>query len=238
MKASSGAIFNPLTGGYGITKVRAGNGGGTDVYARINPGGSMIISAFHNSLSGKQYLFYDPVADPTEIRGNWRVDFVAGGPTLPAAKEISSLISWTDFGGEEVKNFSGTARYTITFSKPSGKADVWRLNLGRVAESASVILNGEELAILTGPNFAIDIDKKLIKKQNTLEIKVSNLMANRIAYMDRNNIEWKKFYNINMTARYRENTKNGVFDASGWLPAESGLMGPVTLTAMKRVEVG
>jgi len=39
-------------------------------------------------------------------------------------------------------------------------------------------------------------------------------MANRIAYMDRNKIEWKKFYNVNMAARLKQNTLNGVFDAS------------------------
>jgi hypothetical protein len=55
-------------------------------------------------------------------------------------------------------------------------------------------------------------------------------MANRIIYMDRNNIPWKKFYNINMSARKKENLKNGVFDASAWQPLASGLSGPVTLT--------
>jgi hypothetical protein len=48
--------------------------------------------------------------------------------------------------------------------------------------------------------------------------------------MDRNNIPWKIFYNTNMPARRRENAKNGLFDASGWKPLPSGLLGPVTLT--------
>ena len=55
-------------------------------------------------------------------------------------------------------------------------------------------------------------------------------MANRIIYMDKNNIPWKKFYNTNMPARRRENAKNGIFDASGWEPLPSGLAGPVTIT--------
>jgi hypothetical protein len=53
--------------------------------------------------------------------------------------------------------------------------------------------------------------------------------------MDRNGVQWKKFYNINMAARLRENNKNGVFDASAWEPLESGLPGPVTITPMKKV---
>jgi hypothetical protein len=51
--------------------------------------------------------------------------------------------------------------------------------------------------------------------------------------MDRNNLPWKIFYNINMPARRRENVKNGLFDASGWQPLPSGLSGPVTLTPMR-----
>jgi len=58
-------------------------------------------------------------------------------------------------------------------------------------------------------------------------------MANRIAYMDRNNIPWKIFYNTNMPARRRENVKNGLFDASAWKPLPSGLSGPVTLTGVR-----
>ena len=47
--------------------------------------------------------------------------------------------------------------------------------------------------------------------------------------MDRNNIPWKTFYNINMSARLKENLKNGIFDASAWKPLPSGLQGPVKL---------
>jgi hypothetical protein len=60
-------------------------------------------------------------------------------------------------------------------------------------------------------------------------------MANRIAYLDRSNVQWKKFYNTNFPARLKQNSKNGLFDASAWLPRESGLIGPVTLTAVKVV---
>jgi hypothetical protein len=54
-------------------------------------------------------------------------------------------------------------------------------------------------------------------------------MANRIADMDRKDIPWKIFYNINMSARRKENVLNGVFDAGHWKPVNSGLAGPVRL---------
>ena len=97
-----------------------------------------------------------------------------------------------------------------------------------------MILNGKEIATLIGPAFQITFEEKMMKKTNTLEIRVSNLMANRIAWMDRNKIEWKRFYNINFAARRPENNRNGIFDASGWEPREAGLMGPVVLVPVIR----
>jgi len=236
VNASSAAIFNPITDEYGLARSKVNNDGKTEIYIRLYPGESLVISAFKKAVKGKPYLFYDPLSMPREITGSWNLVFIEGGPLLPSARDISKLISWTGTGGDDVKDFSGTASYTTSFSKPSGKADAWLLNLGNVAESARVSLNGKEIATLIGPDFQVLIGKKQLEKNNTLEIKVSNLMANRIAYMDRNKIEWKKFYNINMAARMRQNTKNGIFDASSWQPRESGLLGPVTITPVKKLK--
>jgi hypothetical protein len=64
---------------------------------------------------------------------------------------------------------------------------------------------------------------------------VSNLMANRIADMDRRGVVWKKFYNVNFPANRAENRNaDGLFDASKWVPLDSGLLGPVTLTPVRR----
>ncbi len=233
--ATSAAIFNPINNKYGLAKYRMAKPGLIEVYARIYPGESLIITTYMDNPDGRSYSYYDNISMAKEISGTWKVEFIQGGPALPAVSEIKKLISWTDFDESSLKNFSGTAKYTISFVKPKGKADAWSLNLGRVCESASVVLNNKDLGSLIGPDFKVIIDKKQLKKKNTLEIKVSNLMANRIAYMDRNNIEWKKFYNINFAAMLRQNTRDGVFDASSWQPRESGLLGPVTITPMKAV---
>ena len=236
VKASSAAIFNPMTDKAGLAKSRITKGGTIEIFSQLLPGESLIISTYNNPVKGQLYQYYNPGPGEKEISGTWKTEFIEGGPVLPPSKEVSKLTSWTEFGGEEVKDFSGTARYTITFKKPSGKADAWLLNLGKVSESARVILNGTEVATLIGPDFKVILDKKQFRSVNTLEIKVSNLMANRIAYMDRNKIEWKKFYNVNMSARMKQNTKDGVFDASSWQPKESGLIGPVTITAMSIIK--
>ena len=234
IKGSTIAIFNPVTEESGVSLQERSDEGTSLIYARLMPGESLIISSSDKKEKEKRYVYYDPKTAPVNIKGIWRVDFTEGGPSLPSSTSISNLESWTLFEGDDVKNFSGTANYSITFNKPEANPDAWQLDLGRVCESARVILNGEELAVITGPVFSVIIDKKQLKSENALEVKVSNLMANRIAWLDRNNIEWKKFYNINFAARLKENTKNGIFDASAWQPRESGLIGPVTITPLKK----
>ncbi|MGD0341883.1 MAG: glycosyl hydrolase, partial [Bacteroidales bacterium] len=236
VKAVSAALFNPMTEQFGTVKIRTASGGSTEAYARLSPGESLILTTYNSEVSGGPYNFFDAISSPIELAGNWKVNFLDGGPVMPASKEIAKLTSWTLFGGDDVKNFSGTASYAITFKKPKGKADAWVLDLGKVCESARVMLNGKEIAVLIGPDFKVVIDNKQLKSSNTLEVRVSNLMANRIAYMDRNNIEWKKFYNVNFNARMPQNSKNRIFDASAWQPKDSGLLGPVTITPMKKVK--
>ena len=234
IQASSAALYNPMTEKTGTAQKRIAVDGELEIYMKLKSGESMIIETSSVKVKGKPYLFFEPSSDPVEISGKWKVDFVSGGPTLPESKEVSNLVSWTDFGGDDLKNFSGTVRYTISFNKPTGKADSYSINLGKVFYSVKVTLNGNEVGTLIGPDFNIDIHKSLIKPINTLELEVSNLMANRIAYLDRNKIEWKKFYNVNMAARLKENNKNGIFDASAWKPMESGLIGPVTITPLSK----
>lgn len=130
-----------------------------------------------------------------------------------------------------MKNFSGTAKYTIKFEIPAGGGhDGWLLDLGRVCESAVVTLNGKELDTLISSPFRILILKDKLSDKNVLEVKVSNLMGNRIADMDRRGVNYKKFYNVNFPARRPENRgPDGLFNASKWPPRDSGLIGPVTL---------
>ena len=56
-------------------------------------------------------------------------------------------------------------------------------------------------------------------------------LANRIRDLDARKVEWKKFHEINfVNIHYRP------FDASTWPLADSGLLGPVKLVPMKKVE--
>jgi hypothetical protein len=72
-----------------------------------------------------------------------------------------------------------------------------------------------------------------LQQQNTLEVAVSNVLANRMADMDRRQEPYKIFYNINFPARRAENRgPDGLFTAAKWPPRESGLIGPFTVTPL------
>lgn len=232
-KSKSAAIFDPMRGIKGVAKVKI-SAAGTDIYLRLNPGQSLIIQTSEKRHNGDPFQYYDRSGETIDLKGKWEISFTEGGPVLPQSQEVTELKSWTEFNGEDFRNFSGTAEYRIRFARPSGKAETWQLNLGKVCESARIYLNGNEIAKLIGPDYQTVIEKFMLQPENDLVIKVSNLSANRVAWLDRNNVNWKKFYNTNFPARLPQNRKNGLFDASAWSPRESGLIGPVTITPVKK----
>jgi len=204
---------------------------------QLTPGESCALKTIDAPAEGEAFAYFKTAGEAQPLNGKWSLRFVAGGPELPAAVGIDRLGSWTDLDGEAVKRFSGTAIYTISFARPE-QGD-WALDLGRVAESARVKLNGNELGALINAPYRIRIPKELLKEQNSLEVAVSNLMTNRIIDMDRRGVNWKKFYNTNMPARRRENAgPDGLFTAARWTPRESGLIGPVALIPVESFSPG
>ncbi|RPD51485.1 glycosyl hydrolase [Paracnuella aquatica] len=224
------ALFNPMTGQKGLAETRKGDAGAMQVYVQLKPYETCIVQTFDGEQKGELFPYRFATGQPQEIIGTWRISFEKGGPELPQPVSKQTLSSWAHWGDITASNFSGTARYSINFSKPQTPSKTWWLDLGQVDETAEVFLNGTKLATLIGPQYGVEIAGVQLQPTNKLEVLVSNLMANRIRYMERHGLQWKKFYNINMSARNRSNLKNGVFDASHWEPQSSGLLGPVTLT--------
>jgi hypothetical protein len=247
----SAAIFDPMTGAKGLARRK-----GSAVYLQLQPGESCIVQTAATELHGALYPYYQPAGAAVALEGPWRLEFLSGGPVIPAAVTVPQLGSWTELGGEDVKSFSGTARYSVVFGRPGaggangdgaatgggvttgggakGPVRAWLLDLGKVDRTAEVFLNGRRLAVLIGPDYRVIVPAADINERNTLQVKISNGMVNRIEDMDRKGIVWKKFYNYNFPAHERINRgANGLFDASKWKPVDSGLSGPVTLTPLQ-----
>ncbi len=228
-EAESVIMYDPYSEKSGLAQVRLDGGGQAEIYLQLKPGESRVLKTFRTAVSdATDWDYYRVNGNPVAVEGNWNIQFIDGGPVLPENKSIDKLVSWTTLGDTEAERFAGTARYTIDFELPDGTADAWKLNLGKVAESAVVYLNGEQVASVWSHPFELEIDNNLFESgNNRLEIDVTNLMINRIIDMDRRGIRWQKFYDINMV-----NINYQPFDASGWEPMESGLLGPVQLIPM------
>ncbi|MCB2410635.1 glycosyl hydrolase [Hymenobacter lucidus] len=229
--AKSVALYNPMTEQLGMAAVRPSAKGRPEVYVQLAPGESCVLETSETAVTGPAYAYQKPAGAAQPLTGTWDVEFTSGGPELPAKTQVQNLTSWTSWNGEAVQKFAGTATYTLAFPMPQGAADGWLLNLGRVAESARVQLNGQPLGTLIGPTYQVFIPKSQLKATNTLTVAVSNGMANRISDLDRRKVSYKNAYNINMSSKLKENRgADGLFTAEKWQPRASGLLGPVTLT--------
>lgn len=224
----SAVILDPWghTGSQSVAPAALGNEKGVAV--QLAPGQSTIIRTF----SGRK-IAANPAAAPstptaTTLGGPWKIEFVEGGPTLPASATLQQLGSWTTLADPAAANFSGTARYTTRFESPQLPGMSCQLDLGNVANTARVSLNGQPIGISWCPPHRLDLTKSIKPGENLLEVEVSNLAANRIADLDRRKIEWKRFHEINFV-----NIEYELFDASGWAPLESGLLGPVRILTSK-----
>jgi len=229
-------LYDPMTKNAGLARVNHKNELTTDVRLQLLPGESCILRVSPSEIKSPPYPYYQAdSAGVQNISGQWQVEFLDGGPVLPPSFSTPATRSWTE-AGEDAENFSGTAKYSIHFKRPKIRSAKYLLDLGEVHETAEIFLNGKRIATLIGPQFKTVISAGQLKKKNKLEVVVANLMANRIAWMDKKAVPWKIFYNTNMPARKRENSKNGLFDASSWDPLPSGLTGPVKIYPLKPEE--
>jgi hypothetical protein len=233
-KLQHAVLFDPMMQRSGIAKTKPGDNSILDIFLQLAPGESCIVQTSTAKISGNQFPYTETSGDAITIGDDWNLKFLSGGPSLPASIQVKELGSWTMLDIAGVKEFSGTAEYSTHFKMPAVKADLWSLNLGDVKESATIILNGKKIATVIGPSYSVTIPVSELKADNVLQVIVTNGMANRIIDLDKRGVQWKKFYNINMSARLPENRgPDGLFTAAKWQPKPSGLLGPVTLTPMK-----
>ena len=232
VRAKSAVILDPLfERRAGLAALRPNADGSTQVYLQLQPGESCILRTFPDeSVHGAPWPYVGAAGAPQTVTGEWQVQFVDGGPALPAAYKTTQLTSWTTRDDPEARRFAGTARYSIEFDRPAGTADDWLLDLGTVRESARVKLNGHEAGAFWCAPGKAPVGPWLQPGKNTLEIEVTNLAANRVRDLDQRKVNWKYFYDANVLGRnYRP------LDASTWPLFDSGLLGPVTLTPLKRL---
>ncbi len=148
----------------------------------------------------------------TTLNGHkWTIKFEKTGRTTTTNK----LSDWSKSDINDVKFYSGHATYTTTFKlgrKPKGNI---LLDLGNVADIATVYVNGHECGTAWTAPYAVDITKAVKRGRNTLKITVVNTWANAL---QGNDMGTPPFKGIWTNGKFRRESKE-------LLPA--GLTGPV-----------
>jgi hypothetical protein len=157
------------------------------------------------------------------IDGAWDVSFDPkwGGPEKVSFTELSDWITRPEEG---IKFYSGTATYWKTFeiTKDTPLDQALLLDLGKVRDVATIKLNGKELGTLWITPYRLDISKAAKLGSNTLEIEVINPWNNRLIGDSELPVE-KRLTSISLNTLKPKS------------PLQSaGLMGPVTLQAVKK----
>lgn len=220
--------FDPMTGDITVPATRKMADGSLRVRLQLRPRASLLLQTAEGPAAPRHS--YELAGGGRDVHPTWLIRFEEPGPFLPESDFIGAPALWHDKGhGPANASYAGSAIYSTEWWVDIHHDAAWTLDLGEVHATAEVILNGKSLGKAIGPSYSVRIPKGVLKMKNRLEVVVSNTMANRIAYMDREGIPWKVFHNIDMAARRPENRKGGVFDASAWKPVPSGLLGPVML---------
>jgi hypothetical protein len=188
-----------------------------------------------------------------EINGEWQVRFDSkwGGPKKPVT--FTMLEDWTQRPEPGIKYFSGTAVYTKTFDLPKSaignRQSPIYLDLGKVHALAEVWLNGKNFGVVWTAPWRVDISSAVKAKRNKLEIKVTNVWANRLIGDEQQppDCEYgkgafgfggplKAFPEWFVTGQPRPSSGRFTFTTWNYFTKDSplvssGLLGPVTLTA-------
>lgn len=214
-------LMNPESGKFGIAETQ-----NNLVRVQMKSGESLIVKNTENIYTSIPNWYYTEKTDvPIVLNQPWQLTFKEGGPELPKSRTLSTLQPWTNFTEDaSTQSFSGTGVYTTSFKLKNNKADDFVLKFDKLYESAKVMINGQDAGMVWSLPFEINIGKYLKEGKNTIQIEVSNLMANRIRYMDQHKIEWRNYHEINFV-----NIDYKPFDASNWKVQPSGLDGEIQL---------
>lgn len=179
----------------------------------------------------------DSISESHEIHldQHWRITFQWPENAFPVEKsrqfiiEDSTLFDWTS--NKETRFFSGTATYEVRFSladEDIKHSKEMLLNLGKIHEIASISVNGTFIQNIWFGNRILDIKPYVKSGSNHLEIKITNLLLNKIIGFARNRIKWRRDY-------YFVNQHYLPFKPRIMKLLSSGLLGPVIIRVIKKI---
>ncbi len=217
-------ISDPLHQKNTWVSVKKINNNLIEIPLALSGGESVFIETFNQKPANIKINPAKKAGSTIALKGVWKVDFIKGEPFIPHSFQTDSLQSWVNLSDSTAQYFSGTAHYELQFSLDKNQIKNGWIDLGDVREMAIVKLNGKDLGKYWSLPFRVPFTADILSTTNKLEIEVTNLSANRIRYLDKTGVNWKKFYDTNMVdIRYQP------FNAAKWQPVLSGLLGTVKL---------
>lgn len=225
---SVAVIYNPLTGAIGKAKTD----GQGKVRLQLKSGESVIVRTYDASHAAevaamKGYRYYDALEYRATILKQWTLRFKQAAPVAidKTYTMADGAKPWTSFGDSVLNATMATGIYSTSFEMPAIPTNAaFILDLGDVRETAHVLINGKDAGTLFAVPYRVDITPYVRQGHNTLDVEVANLPANRIAQMDRDGVEWRRFKEINVVDL---NYKKNHYD--GWDVVPSGLNSDVRL---------
>lgn len=213
-------LWDPLTGESYPASGWTNDNGRTNLTIRLEANASLFIilrsPAENARKEGRNWSAFRSVRS---LDGIWSVQFDPkfGSPDEPVL--FTHLTDWSKSDIPTVKYYSGTADYVQTVKWNSNlvaNRKLW-LDLGNIANIASVTINGVFCGTAWSPPYRVDITNALHTGYNKIHVEVSNTWQNRLI-RDHTLPDGKRV--TNTTAPYR-------LDGKPLLPA--GLFGPVDI---------
>lgn len=216
--------FNPLNGEIYKADVTADG-----VYINLRSGESMILQTYDKIINDNRRPRKHEYVTTKKLDGKWTLSFVNSAPAVSKTFQLDSLQTWETLDDDSVKVTMGTGAYTtyVNMTKEEAGSD-WAIELGDVRESARVYVNDSLVGCAWSVPFVLQCNGLFKAGKNKICIEVTNLPANRIANLDRKNVNWRKFKDINVAAL---NYKKGTY--ANWEPVKSGLNSSVSLHRLK-----
>ena len=214
--------FNPLNGDIIPASIT-----NDSVDISLRSGESMILQTYDNSLEVPRITKITGIANIASIplTSPWTLSFTEESPKVKHTFSLDTLKSWETLDDDSAKVTMGTGIYTthIKLSKADAQKQ-WQIDLGDVRESARVYINGRFIGCAWCVPFILDCKNTLKQGNNEIRIEVTNLPANRIAYLDRQGVKWRKMEEINVVdINYKRTTYEN------WNPVPCGLNSQVRL---------
>ncbi len=157
-------------------------GNRTDVKLTFDPSGSVFVVFRKSPTPGARASVAFAESARLPLPGPWTIEFPPGSG-VPGNISIERLQSWTVHPLPNVRHFSGTATYVKEVEMAARflrqPQDV-TIDLGRVKNIATIVVNGVVFPALWKPPFRMNISAALKPGTNRIEVRITNLWPNRL----------------------------------------------------------